>query len=338
MKSIRLGIIGCGGFVRSHCNAIKDGIGALRISALCDTDPEKAEGLAKQFLPRRKVPIFQDYKKMIRNAELDAVIVSSPHTLHYPHAYAALGAGLHVMVDKPCVTNAAHARKLLQRARAKKRCLNIAVQGTHTDTFAYSRKLINDGTLGELQLITGTLAQGWLEAVRGTWRQKPELSGGGQLYDSMAHVFSAMMFLVNSPVKEVFCWADNKDVPVDINAVGSIKFANGCMGSFTCGGNCDTWLSRLTLQGKKAMLQISPHGGDFLVSGRGLKRDIKAPPRNWDIPTVSPAQNFADCIRGKAQPRCGVRFGVLLSDLMDALYESIASGLPAKVTRKPPKE
>ena len=91
-------------------------------------------------------------------------------------------------------------------------------------------------------------------------------------------------------------------------------------------------------QGKKAMLQISPHGGDFLVSGRGLKRDIKAPPRNWDVPTVSPARNFADCIRGKAQPRCGVRFGVLLSDLMDALYESIESGLPAKVTRKPPKE
>lgn len=338
MKSIRLGIIGCGGFVRYHVNSIKtDPVRQLKISALCDIIPEKCDKLDEE-LGGTSRPHYVNYKKMLRDEPLDAVIVSTPHTLHYEMAYAALGRGLHVMVEKPMVTNSTHARKLVRRAKAKKRTLNIAVQGVHTDTFAYARKLIGEGSLGELQLIQGTLAQNWLEGTRGKWRQEPEWSGGGQLYDSMAHVFTAMVFLANAPIKEVFCWADNKDVPVDINAVGTIKFANGCLGALTCGGNSNAWLSQVHVQCADAMMTISAHGGDFHVTGRPLKKDITDVPRGWKLPTVSPARNFADCILGKAKPRCDGRLGIILSDLMDGLYQSIETGQPAKITKRMPIE
>ena len=96
------------------------------------------------------------------------------------------------------------------------------------------------------------LAQGWLDLTRGWWRQDPKLSGGGQLYDSSAHVLSTMMYLVDSPVVEAFCYTDNKGAPVDINAVGCIRFANGCMATITSGGNCNTWKSLLIVQAKQA--------------------------------------------------------------------------------------
>jgi len=338
MKSIRLGIIGCGGFVRYHCRSIRDHVKQMKIVGLCDTARDHAERLAAEFCEGKAVPIYADYQALLKEVKPDAVIVSTPHTLHFRHCYDALGASAHVLVEKPMVTNAADARKLVRRAKAKNKCLQIAIQGTHTDTFAYARKLITDGTMGALQLVTGTLAQDWLKLTRGEWRQEPRLAGGGQLYDSMAHVFSAMMFLVNSPVKEVFCWIDYQGAKVDINSVGTIRFANGCLGAITCGGNCPTFQSMLYLQGEGAYMQISPHGGNFLVTAGKLKKALTAVPRGWKIPTVSPARNFADCILGKAAPRCSGRLGILLADLMDALYESADTGRPAKVTRRPPKE
>ena len=331
MKQIRLGVIGCGGFVQYHLRPMAEVVPEFKIVALCDIVRSHAEHHRKLYCPGRRVPIYLDYREMLAKEKLDAIIVSTPHTLHFRHAYDSMGAGCHVMIDKPMVTSSVHARRLVSRATKKDRALLIAIQGTYTDTFSYTRKLLAEQTYGELQIITGVLAQGWLDGVRGTWRQDPKYSGGGQLYDSCAHVLSAMMYLVNSPVREVFCIADNKGARVDINAVGCMKFANGALGSVTSGGNSNSWRSHLIIQCKHAKIEISPHGGDFSIGGDHVKKEIKRVPRGWKIPTVSPSRNFADVILGKTQPRCGGDIGLMLADLMDALYESAASGKLVKV-------
>jgi len=338
LKNIRLAIIGCGGFVTFHLRAIQDHVPQFEVVALVDPAREHAERLIELDLADQGTPIYADYAHMLHEVKPEAVIASTPHTLHFRHCYDAISAGAHVLVEKPMVTDAEHARKLVAHAKRRKRILQIAIQGTYTDTFAYTRKLLADGTIGQLQLVTGVLAQGWMAATAGTWRQDPKLSGGGQLYDSCAHVLSAMMFLVDSPVREVFCMTDNRGAKVDINAVAAIKFANGCMGSITSGGNCPSWRSHLILQGAGARVEISPHGGDFLVDSQSWKKPITAVPKGWKIPAVTPIRNFADAILGKDQPRCGGRLGILLADLMDALYESARTGKVARVTRRAPRE
>ncbi len=328
-KRIPLAIIGCGGFVRCHVEAIKKDVPEFELVAMADTCRANADKLAE--LSGQSPVIYDDHKKMLRAVKPKAVIVSTPHTLHFAHCHDALAAGAHVMVEKPMVTNSADARKLVRFAKSRKLNLQIAIQGTYTDTFAYARKLISDGTMGPLQLATGILGQGWMNGTRGMWRQEPKLSGGGQLYDSTAHVLSAMMFLVNSPAVEVFCWTDNKGCNVDINAVGTIRFANGCMATITSGGNCPTWFSHLIIQGAGAILEISPHGGSFRVNGSALKQEIKAVPARWRIRSVSPARNFADVILGKDKPRCTGELGIRLADLMDAFYRSAQCGKPASI-------
>ena len=337
MKPVRLAIIGCGGFVRYHVRGMKEGVPEFRCVALVDNVRKKARALAEEHFAEAALAIHTDHAAMLKQVRPAAVIVSTPHTLHFRHGYDALSAGAHVMIEKPMVTDADDARKLVAKARAKRRILQIAVQGTYTDTFAYARGLIRDGTIGPLQLVTGVMAQGWMAGTRGQWRQNPRLSGGGQLYDSTAHVLTAMMFLVDSPVREVFCALDKKGTRVDINAVATIRFANGCLGSLASGGNCPSFHSHLIFQGANALMEISPHGGNFRVASRKLKTEITAVPRGWKVPTVSPVRNFADAIRRKAKPRCTGRLGILLADLMDALYESARAGKPAKVTRRPPK-
>jgi len=336
-RKVRLGIIGCGGFVHSHVHGINAHVPEFEFVGLADIDRSHAERLTRALPEGAEPPIYTDYAKMLTDVKPDAVIVSSPHTLHFRHCYDALGAGTHVMVEKPMVTRAADARKLVARAKAKRRALNIAIQGTHTSTFAYARKILHDSTMGELQLVTGWLAQGWMAATRGTWRQNPRLSGGGQLYDSCAHVLSAMVFLVDSPVREVFCWTDNKGTKVDINAVAAIRFANGAMGTVTSGGNSQAGcMTQLQFQSANGVVDMSVHQDAFCAYGAAFKKPVTAVPRGWKVPTVSPARNFADVILRKAQPRCTGRLGILLADLMDALYQSARTGKPAKVTRRAP--
>jgi len=333
MKSIPLAIIGCGGFVRYHVSSINDHVPELRVVALADTARDHAVRLRQELLPRRRIEIFTDHRRMLRKVQPQAVIVSTPHTLHYGHCRDAIAAGANVMVEKPMVTDPADARRLVAKADKAGLVLQVAVQGMYTDTFAYARKLFADGTMGPLQLVTGILAQGWMKATAGTWRQAPKLSGGGQLYDSTAHVISAMMFLVDNPVAEVFCWADNLTSAVDINAVAAIRFQNGAMATITSGGNCETFYSHLVFQGENAMMQMSAHGGNFRVTGRKLPKDITAVPKSWKVPTVTPARNFADAILGRDEPRCAGRLGILVSDLMDMLYKSVGSGRPVKAPR-----
>jgi predicted dehydrogenase len=303
----------------------------FQLVAIVDPVVERRRRLRKERLAGRRVVEYDHHEAMLEEVRPEAVVVSTPHTLHFRHALDALRAGAHVMVEKPMVTNSAHARKLVAVAERVGKVFQVAIQGTHTDTFAYARKLLEDGTMGPLQLVTGVLAQDWLEPTRGSWRQVPRLSGGGELYDSTSHVLSAMLYLVNSPPVEAFCWADPKDTRVDVNAVGCIRFQNGCMGTITSGGNCGDWRSHLILQGRKALMDISAHGGDFRVTGAGLKTPITQVPPGWKTPTVSPIRNFADSILGKDTPRCPGRIGIMLADLMGALFTSAASGRPARI-------
>ncbi len=338
MKKIRLGVIGCGGFVQNHLRVLTESVPEFQIVALCDIVREHAEHHRKKFCPRRRVPIYLDHRDMLKTEKLDAVLVSTPHTLHFRHAYDALAAGCHVQVEKPMVTDSTEARKLVRKAKRMGKHLAVAVQGMYTDTFAYAKQLLaegNDGLLGRLQMVTGVMAQDWMNATVGKWRQDPKLSGGGQLYDSTSHVLSAMMFMVDEPVVEVACLTDNMGCDVDINAVGCMRFASGAMATITSGGNSKCWKSHLTVQGEKGRMEISPHGGNFLIERTGHKRDLKKTPKGFDIPSTTPIRNFADVIRGKeVEPRCGGRVGILLADLMDALYKSAETGKVVKVQWK----
>lgn len=330
MKKINLAVIGCGGCVSFlHMKHLAEQAPAFRVVGLADTNLDNAKRLSKNCLPGRRVEMFTDYRQMLAKVQPEAVIVSTPHTMHYRHCRDSIAAGAHVMVEKPMVTDPDQARRLVAQAHKADKMLLVAVQGMFTDTFAYARKLLADGTIGPLQIVTGMLAQGWMTATKGSWRQNPKLSGGGQLYDSTAHVISAMMYLVDNPVSKVFCWADKKGTAVDINGVATVKFANGTLATINSGGNCNTWYSHLVFQGSDALMHISPHGGSFRVTSRSRGRDILRVPKSWPIGTVSPIRNFADCILGRAEPRCGGRLGILVSDLMDLIYRSVGTGRPA---------
>jgi predicted dehydrogenase len=325
---VNVAILGCGNMAGSHARRLSSRPD-VRIIAVCDV----SEALGQAFLGRHlpdyapAPAVFTSASDMYQQAKPDAVVIVTPHTLHYQHALEALDAGCHVLMEKPMVTNAGDARKLSQKVKDAGRIFVVGYNTPCSPELAFIREKIREGSLGRLQLISGYLMQDWQRLTQGSWRQNPELSGGGQAYDSGAHMLNSVCWSVESNVREVFAFVDHNGSPVDINSVISIRFENGALASLAVGGNTPGNGSGLVYAFENGRIEFDPWNASYLRIWQG-KDQVKYPmvPGN---PTT-PDDNFIDAILGKAQPRTSPENGIIQCELMDAIYESARTSKPAK--------
>ncbi len=117
----------------------------------------------------------------------DAVLISTPHTLHFAQGMQALEAGCHIYMEKPMVTSLEHAYRLADQVRESGKILVIGYNTPCSPEFYYVRQLIREKTFGNLEMVSGYLSQGSAAGKR-QMAAESALSGGGQAYDSGAHL------------------------------------------------------------------------------------------------------------------------------------------------------
>jgi len=328
MSKVRIAILGCGGMAGAHAKRLKPNPDA-EIVALCDVSHECLQGfVAKHLSDYEPQPsLYTDPATMYAEAKPDAVVIVTPHTLHFEHGMQALEAGCHVLMEKPMVTDAAQAYALAAKVRETGKVFVIGYNTPCTPEFAYLRELIRSGELGKLETVTGWLTQNWRRLTAGTWRQQPELSGGGQMYDSGAHLFNSLVWLVEQDIREVLAFTDNVGTPVDINGTANIRFANGVLATITISGNCPSSGAGMYLSFDNGRVEIDGWNGQWIKVWKGSEL-VKYPPILGAANT--PNDNFIDAILGRAEPRTSPANGIIQSELMDAIYESARTGQIAR--------
>ena len=123
---VRLGVIGAGSFVsRRHLPDVQRSTN-LTLAALCRRDEAARNRMAEHFdvAPQNA---FADWRHMLDEAPLDAVLIATPNSLHFEQAQAALTKGLHVLLEKPMTLRSEHARELVLLAREKGLRLGVAL-------------------------------------------------------------------------------------------------------------------------------------------------------------------------------------------------------------------
>ena len=224
------------------------------------------------------------------------------------------------------VINTEDAQKLIAHAEAHGKVVSVAFPGPFTPEFQYIRNLIASGELGEIYLVTGVCTQNWVRVVGGTWRTTKALSGGGNMYDSGAHMFNAMLYLSGLSASEVFAFVDNKGQEVDIVGSVALRLSGGALGSATVSGDATAMEQGIYIQGTKGAVKTSIYGGSLQHwQGKELVKYPVVPP------TPSLQQNFIDCIRGAATTPSPAILGLRQARLMDAIYESAEKNAPVKV-------
>jgi predicted dehydrogenase len=329
---VKIALVGCGGMANWHATQLQK-IEDAKVVALVDCVPAQTKLFKDKYFA--DAVEYESYERLLEKQDgLDAVVLVTPHTLHYPQAKAALEKGLHVLTEKPMVTSSEHAYDLWKTVKRTGKLLGITFQSPYTREFGYLAGLRDSGEWGTVQLISGWLSQGWKTGTAGKWRQDPKLSGGGQMYDSGAHLLNAMMWLMNDPVVEVACFYDKSGTPVDINGVAIAKFQNGAMASIAIGGNCPAFRTEIQIQTDRMLIVTDQYGGKLEMKARD--KTVYPHIEDDDRPSAgTPHRNFVEAVLGREKLRAPVRYGVLLSALMDAMYESGDSGRPVKVPPVP---
>jgi predicted dehydrogenase len=228
------------------------------------------------------------------------------------------------------VTSSDHAYQLADQVKKTGKVFVIGYNTPCSANFYYLREQIRAKSLGKLELVMGFINQDWKRLTIGAWRQVPELSGGGQAYDSGAHLLNSLCWSVESRVEQVFAFMDNCGTPVDVNSSINIRFETGVMASIVVSGNCPapdgTFLTFIFDNGR---MDIDGWGGGWIRVYEGGKR-IENPPITPEMSAGRTDHNFINAILGKAEPRTTPMNGIIQSELMDAIYESARTGLPAK--------
>ena len=335
MSKIRFAMIGCGGNSSGHARRLKEHPDA-QIIATCDVNTEIANGYIDrnlQELEPRPVA-YDDINKMLAETKPDAVLISTPHTLHFEQGMKALNAGCHVFMEKPMVTAAEDAYTIAEKVKETGKVFVVGYNTPCSGNFYYLRETIRNKTLGKLELVTGYITQDWLRATKGAWRQVPELSGGGQAYDSGAHLLNSLCWSVESNIDEVFAFIDNCGAAVDINSSINIRFGNGVLAGIVISGNCPspggTHMAFIFDDGR---IEIDGWGGGWIRVFEGNKQ-IENPTITPEMSAGPADYNFIDAILGCAEPRTSAVNGIIQCELMDAIYESAKTGRPAKPKRR----
>jgi predicted dehydrogenase len=234
----RIGFIGAGWWattVQIPFYAARDDV---ELVAVCRLGAAELELVKTQFGFSHAT---EDYRELL-DLELDGVVISSPHVLHFEHAKAALERGFHVLVEKPVATRGAEARALVALASAKNKQIMIP-QGWSFRPFAReARRLAAE--IGEPRHFVCQMASALRDLFGGepmletesaifrppasTWAD-PERAGGygwGQL----CHALGLLFGIIKLEPKEVFAWMGRSNTGVDYYDAINLRLANGATG------------------------------------------------------------------------------------------------------------
>jgi len=324
---VRIGFIGCGSISRTHVmrlSLLEDG--EAEVVGLCDVNLENARRLSRlvrkfRNISPREPSIFGRPDEMFEALDLDAVIVCTPHVLHYEHVMAALDRGLHVLVEKPMAVSLRGAVEMRDKAESRGLILAVGYQRHFQPEYFYAREVIRSGRLGEPHFVVAWLTQDLRRAIGPrAWYLDPSLAGGGQLICSGTHLTDVVLWVVGSEPERVKAFMDREGAEVEIYVSLSVLLANGALASISILGDAPeksireelrVWCSKGAVYVRDGRVWIHEKGGCLSEVPRELL------PR----PSPNPDVNFVRAILGKEECLAPASCGVNAAKLEQMAYE-----------------
>ena len=203
MKTVKVGIIGCGGIAtKKHMPSLAK-VKGCEMVAFCDIIEERAV-LAKEKFGTEDARVYTDYKELLRaEGEIDVIHVCTPNRSHSFITVDALEAGKHVMCEKPMAINTAEAEKMLDASKRTGKLLTIGYQSRFRDDARYLKDEAESDTFGEIYYAKATALRRRAVPNWGVFLNEYE-QGGGPLIDIGTHALDLTLWLMNN-YKPKYC-------------------------------------------------------------------------------------------------------------------------------------
>jgi len=388
---IKVGLVGCGRIMPAHLHGYKALIENnvdVRIAALCARKLEDAKRFRRpgEGPPPRKpvgppgdplavphiyvydfqtdidVEVYDDYKEMLKKADIDAVEIYTSVFSHHQIALASIEAGKHVLVEKPLAISVKAARKMVEAAEKAEKVLGVAENTRYYSDVRMIKWAIDQGYIGDVQMVvSGGIGGYWSPdkiVAETPWRHKKVYAGGGATIDIGVHLFHTLRYLcgeveeVSSLVEtfekvrvtrdETGKIVEKVESEVDDTFLSLIKFRNNIIGQvfFSWAGHGEPVSVPRTIYGTKGCIK-----GNMLILDDGTKVGIeelfekeassevkdKFFPYGIHDPMALETLEFLRAIKEEREMETSGREGLRDLAASYALIESSLMGRPVKV-------
>ena len=321
MAQVKTIIVGTGGMARAHLSNMLKMPRTTKLVGFVETGEASRRDTAAMFTAAglECPPFYNTIKELVKaQGSPDAAFIVTPHKYHLENTRDCLKAGMDVLLEKPMVLNVAEAKQLIKLRDQTGRLVVVAFPGSLSPAIWEAKKLIAKGALGRVTAVSALAYQSWKQFTVGTWRQDPEISGGGFLFDTGSHMVNTVVELLGEDVAKVSALMDNRGTPVEIASSVSGVSKSGVFFSLTGAGDSINCNSEITVFGDKAVLKTGIWGENLSLkkSGENEFKPVKY------AASSGPWEQFLRVRAGKLENPCPPEIGLRFAKLMDMIRQS----------------
>jgi predicted dehydrogenase len=283
-KVISIGIIGCGDRGNGLGSILNNMPAQFTLKTVSDVLAFRLDN-AKQLDKQNNLRYETDYRKILDDKTIDAVIIATPLYMHYEIAVAAIQAGKHVYLEKTMTHNAEQALALVQLMKQyPKQVLQVGHQYRYTPLYFKVKEMIDKGYLGKVTQIDCRWDRNWnwrRPVLAGytdkqiNWRMYKEYSGGLPA-ELLSHQVDFINWAFNTHPDEILgtggvdFYKDGRETFDNVQAILRYN-KEGMIGNFgaTCSNQRDGYLFKL--KGTKGTIQLLMDDGVFFPEKQARK-------------------------------------------------------------------
>ena len=329
---LKFAVIGCGLIGRKRIMALAK-LADASVRYACDLDAHRAAEAAQLI---RGCAAATDFRAVLKDAQIDVVVIATLNGSLAPIALAAVQARKHVLIEKPGALNAAQLRTVQAAAKETDVRVRIGYNHRYHPSLQKARQLIDSGELGPLMFARARYGHGGRKGYDREWRADAARSGGGELIDQGVHLIDLAGWFLGE-----FAHVDGHaatlywDMKVDDNAFLSLRTAAGQTAWLHA--SCTEWKNMFSfeLYGRTAKLAIDGLGGSYGLERLAFYRMLPemGPPETTifeyprgDDSWAAELLDFIHDIRLRREPSPGLAEGIRVLEVVEKIYTK--SGYP----------
>ena len=285
----------------------------------------------KEFSQKTGVKVVSSYGRVLKDPEIDAVVLATPHSLHMKQIIQAAKAGKHVFVEKPITLTRKTAEKAVEACRAGGVTLGVGLNRRFQPSFLEMMNRIRAGQIGKVLHVEAAHSGATGYGLKpDSWRSIRAESPAGGMTARGIHALDAMI-QVAGLATSVYAFSDNRNLPagVDMDDTTSMlmKFSSGATGYLST-VFVTAELYRVHVFGTKGWLELR---GDTELTFRGLE----GAPEKITLPAAdkekAELEAFADAVAAKKPFAVPAEEAINGAAVLEAIVASAKKGKPVTI-------
>ena len=281
-------------------------------------------------IPTTSIYTYETFDRIRENADVDAIYVGLPNSMHREYTVRGAQAGKHVLCEKPMAISSAECRNMIDACRQAKVKLMIAYRVQFEPMWNQAIGMIRSGQLGQLQSFHGGF---FGQQPAGAWRLTKALGGGGALLDLGIYPLNAIRHITGEEPANFTAVTATRErsgrfSEVEQSMEWTMKLPSGIIASCGCSYG-QRGPSILTINGDTGYLVMEPafnYEGVRLRGEVGGKQIELASAEKHPYQFKIEAEHFADCVRNNKEPATPGEEGLKDMLAIEAIYK--AAGAP----------